>query len=245
MNCYSSEITMWTQRWLSTPRRLWTTNTRREYSRSIFPPNRIDTDCIRSKTINFQMVQVTTPVCEFVGDGEIRGKPNGGGYLQWRPVSYTAAGRNVTSSTDAEYYPLISVPNHMESSMHSLIQAFYGYEADDLLLQTVKVSLGGKGDGFYKNSRYSSWWVNGLAFFFFQRSCNEWNVRVMTRNELIRCFRTFTIGYGDPPSEQFSLLVIMIISIGLGLPAIIMIVAGIYMCARRRYQRRDQLSLNG
>ncbi|XP_063991404.1 glycosylated lysosomal membrane protein-like [Diachasmimorpha longicaudata] len=44
---------------------------------------------------------------------------------------------------------------------------------------------------------------------------------------------TFIVGYGTPPDEQFSYLVIMIISIGVGLPMLIMSVAAFYACIRR------------
>uniref|UniRef100_A0A0C9RFA9 NCUG1_1 protein n=1 Tax=Fopius arisanus TaxID=64838 RepID=A0A0C9RFA9_9HYME len=44
---------------------------------------------------------------------------------------------------------------------------------------------------------------------------------------------TFIVGYGTPPDEQFSYLVIMILSIGVGLPVLIMSVAAFYACVRR------------
>ncbi|XP_011504557.1 PREDICTED: lysosomal protein NCU-G1-like [Ceratosolen solmsi marchali] len=45
---------------------------------------------------------------------------------------------------------------------------------------------------------------------------------------------TFIVGYGFPPEERFSNIVIMIISIGVGLPLLILIMSGIYVCVRRR-----------
>ncbi|XP_069697302.1 glycosylated lysosomal membrane protein B-like [Periplaneta americana] len=55
---------------------------------------------------------------------------------------------------------------------------------------------------------------------------------------------TFMVGYGTPPNEDFSLLVILVISIGLGLPALLIIVAGIVMAVRRISQKKDDLFLN-
>ncbi|XP_026669452.1 glycosylated lysosomal membrane protein A-like [Ceratina calcarata] len=51
---------------------------------------------------------------------------------------------------------------------------------------------------------------------------------------------TFLIGYGTPPNEQFSFLVIMILSIGLGLPLIIFFATGIYLCVRKMSRRSSQ-----
>ena len=56
--------------------------------------------------------------------------------------------------------------------------------------------------------------------------------------------RTFLIGYGTPPDEQFSYLVIMIISIGLGLPLIILLGVGLYLCIYKLPKRSGQAYLN-
>lgn len=56
--------------------------------------------------------------------------------------------------------------------------------------------------------------------------------------------RTFLIGYGTPPEEQFSYLVIMIISIGLGLPLIILLAIGLYFCIYKLPKRSGQAYLN-
>jgi hypothetical protein len=52
------------------------------------------------------------------------------------------------------------------------------------------------------------------------------------------------MGYGSPPSEDFSLLVIFVISIGVGLPALLIIISGITMAVRRISQKKDDLFLN-
>lgn len=103
------------------------------------------------------MAQITTPVCDVENGGTSCTGENYGGYLQWRPVSYTAADRDVTSSTGAEYYPLTHVVDHARSANNSLLYSFFGYTVDRLLLQKVNISLGSKGDGFYKQGNYSSW----------------------------------------------------------------------------------------
>ncbi|XP_067008190.1 glycosylated lysosomal membrane protein [Anabrus simplex] len=55
---------------------------------------------------------------------------------------------------------------------------------------------------------------------------------------------TFTVGYGKPPDEDFSLLVILVISIGLGLPALLIIISGIIMFVRRISHKKDDLFLS-
>lgn len=52
------------------------------------------------------------------------------------------------------------------------------------------------------------------------------------------------IGYGTPPEERFSSLVIMIISIGLGLPLLIMVITGLYLCIRRMPKRHGNVYLS-
>lgn len=135
-----------------------------------------------------------------------------GGYLQWRPVSYISETRDITSSTETVQYPPWKVSNRVNAIRNSMLYCYYGENAKDLLVQTIMVSLGSKGDGFYKKTRYTTW--------------------------------TFLIGYGTPPDEQFSNLVIMIICIGLGLPLIIMFIAGLYVCLRSLSKRHTDTYLN-
>ena len=52
------------------------------------------------------------------------------------------------------------------------------------------------------------------------------------------------MGYGKPPEESFSLLVILIISIGLGLPAVLIIGSVIFLLIRRISKKKDDLFLN-
>ncbi|XP_014472999.1 PREDICTED: glycosylated lysosomal membrane protein-like [Dinoponera quadriceps] len=137
---------------------------------------------------------------------------NTGAYLQWRPVSYTSALREVTSSTETMQYPPRKVSNRANAIDRSMLHCYYGRDTGTLLLQKVTVSLGSRGDGFYKKTNYLTW--------------------------------TFIIGYGTPPEEKFSNLVIMIISIGLGLPLLIMVIAGLYLCIRRMPKRQGDVYLS-
>ncbi|KMQ92733.1 lysosomal protein ncu-g1-a-like protein, partial [Lasius niger] len=154
----------------------------------------------------FEIVEVRTPPYR-----ELDGALNGGAYLQWRPVSYNSASRDVTSSTETMQYPPRKVFNYTSAVKNSMLYCYYGNETN-LLLQKLTISLGSKGDGFYKKTNYSTW--------------------------------TFIVGYGTPPEERFSSLVIMIISIGLGLPLLIMVITGLYLCIRRMPKRHGNVYLS-
>jgi len=97
-----------------------------------------------------QVIEVRTPY------GELNGGLNAGAYLQWRPVSYNNESRDVTSSTETVQYPpkMSNQTSEVESSM---LYRYYGKTVDELLLQRLIVSLGSKGDGFYKKTNYLTW----------------------------------------------------------------------------------------
>lgn len=55
-------------------------------------------------------------------------------------------------------------------------------------------------------------------------------------------FRTYTTGFGTPPPDRVSMLVMLVVSIGLGIPALIIVFSVIYMgCKAKR--PRDELLL--
>ncbi|XP_072745661.1 glycosylated lysosomal membrane protein [Anoplolepis gracilipes] len=155
----------------------------------------------------FEIVEVRTPPYREVNSGQL----NGGAYLQWRPVSYDSASRDVTSSTETMQYSPKKVSNYESAVKNSMLYCYYG-NVTNLLLQKLTISLGSRGDGFYKKTNYLTW--------------------------------TFMVGYGTPPEERFSSLVIMIISIGLGLPLFIMVITGLYLCIRRMPKRHDNVYLS-
>ncbi|XP_013793986.1 glycosylated lysosomal membrane protein A-like [Limulus polyphemus] len=55
---------------------------------------------------------------------------------------------------------------------------------------------------------------------------------------------SMTVGYGRPPSDQFSLMIILIISIGLGTPLILMVVWGVGFCVQKFTRKQDDLLLS-
>lgn len=155
----------------------------------------------------FEVVEVRTPPYKSMYDFRTEGA-----YLQWRPVSYTATSREAASSTETMQYPPMQVGDHTNAVNNTMLYCYYGDKVDDLLTQSIIVSLGMKGDGFYKRTYYSTW--------------------------------TFLVGYGTPPSEQFSNLVLMIIAIGLGLPLIILIGTAFYICVRKWPKRNTDTYLS-
>ncbi|XP_031845138.1 glycosylated lysosomal membrane protein [Nomia melanderi] len=150
----------------------------------------------------FEVVEVRTPPHTNMDDYQTQGA-----YLQWRPVSYTSISREIANATEIIQYPPLKVSDHTNAIKNSMLYCYYGDEVDNLLTQRIIVSLGAKGDGFYKRTYYSTW--------------------------------TFLIGYGTPPNERFSYLVILIISIGLGLPLIILIATSVFLCIRKSPKRNS------
>ena len=46
-------------------------------------------------------------------------------------------------------------------------------------------------------------------------------------------FRTFLSGYGVPPLEELSMFVIIVATIGLGIPFLLLAIGGCYICIKR------------
>jgi hypothetical protein len=56
-------------------------------------------------------------------------------------------------------------------------------------------------------------------------------------------FRTYSTGFGEPPKDYVSMIVILVVAIGLGIPAIIIILAIVYVSLKRYRTPRDDLLL--
>lgn len=74
------------------------------------------------------------------------------------PISYTSLSRDVTNWTEIMQYPPLKVANHTSAIKDSMLYCYYGDKVNDLLTQRIIVSLGMKGDGFYKRTYYSTWY---------------------------------------------------------------------------------------
>lgn len=106
---------------------------------------------LRYASLSLQVIEVRTPPYRKLDDGL-----NAGAYLQWRPVSYNSALREVTSSTETVQYPP-KMSNRTSEVENTMIYRYYGRKVDNLLLQRLTVSLGSQGDGFYKKTNYLTW----------------------------------------------------------------------------------------
>ncbi|KAJ0175312.1 hypothetical protein K1T71_009453 [Dendrolimus kikuchii] len=127
----------------------------------------------------FEIVEIKTPESYRNGDG---------GFIQYRPVAYTAPKRDVSSSTNTH----ISTFNNTNLPIRSTLNVFYrGYLQNNLLSQEMFMSF----------------------------------------------------GYGAPPVEGFSLFVIIIISVGLGVPVLLALSGVVYVVARRLKQTNARTRL--
>ncbi|MPC38475.1 Glycosylated lysosomal membrane protein [Portunus trituberculatus] len=127
----------------------------------------------------------------------------GGGYLQWRPVSYLSSDRDIAKATVPNLNTsLPALVNLTEPLRKSLAYAVMG---DNLTLSGVAVtsviSFGQYKDGFYAAEKYTTW--------------------------------TVAIGEGVPPKETFSTLVVVVISLGVVLPAAMFLVGCVVLAVRR------------
>lgn len=100
----------------------------------------------------FQVVEVRTPPYKSMENYQTEGA-----YLQWKPISYGDASRDVSSTIETVQYPPLKVANHTSAIVNSMLYSYYGDKVNDLLTQRIIVSFGTKGDGFYKKTYYSTW----------------------------------------------------------------------------------------
>ena len=78
-------------------------------------------------------------------------------YLQWRPVVYTTIDRDLTSSTDVHIGEERVVVDPVFRLKGTPAFEFYGHDLDTMFVTAVNVSIGTKGDGFYKKTNYAAW----------------------------------------------------------------------------------------
>lgn len=52
------------------------------------------------------------------------------------------------------------------------------------------------------------------------------------------------MGLGVPPSEKFSTLVIVVIVVGFGIPALLIVIGGVFILIRRCKSKDDDLNMS-
>ncbi|XP_075226658.1 glycosylated lysosomal membrane protein B-like isoform X2 [Lycorma delicatula] len=134
----------------------------------------------------FTIVEITSPESQKVQHDNFFD----GGYLQWRPVVYTATTRDATYSVDSLQYDVTAVFDNIRLS-NTLFYKLFGDNLSEHSICTTNVTFGGAGDIFYNKTDFASW--------------------------------TFVAGIGQPIEEKFSMLVILIVAIGLGVPVLLII----------------------
>ncbi|XP_039291654.1 glycosylated lysosomal membrane protein [Nilaparvata lugens] len=77
-----------------------------------------------------------------------------GGYLQWRPIAYTAPTRDDSQATRATHYGIAHAP----TADAILPFKLFGNDSG-ALYQTTNVTFGQPEDGFYNKTRFASWSV--------------------------------------------------------------------------------------
>lgn len=83
-------------------------------------------------------------------------KSSGGGYLEYRPVSYTHPERDVSTSTETHQTEPKSIEYAASALQKTLAFSIYGQKLDSLLVQGMNISFGFSGDGFYSKTNYTT-----------------------------------------------------------------------------------------
>ena len=79
-----------------------------------------------------------------------------GGYIEYRPVSYTHPERDVATSTETRQSQPITVRSPSAVLQTTLAYALYGNKLDSYLVQGMNVSFGVSEDGFYRKTNYTT-----------------------------------------------------------------------------------------
>ncbi|XP_058453453.1 glycosylated lysosomal membrane protein-like [Malaya genurostris] len=79
-----------------------------------------------------------------------------GGYIEYRPVSYTHPERDVSTSTETQQSEPKSIESPSTELNATLAYAIFGKKLDSLLVQGMNISFGLGGDGFYSKTNYTT-----------------------------------------------------------------------------------------
>ncbi|KFB52045.1 AGAP004431-PA-like protein [Anopheles sinensis] len=128
-----------------------------------------------------------------------------GGYMEYRPVSYTHPTREVAFSTETRQSQPVTIDSPSVALNTTLAYALYGASLGQQLVQGMNVSFGVSEDGFYRKTNYTT--------------------------------MTFQVGYGMPPAEELSAFVLIVASIGIGIPLIVLTGGLLYLCLKKLRNR--------
>ncbi|WAQ98930.1 GLMP-like protein [Mya arenaria] len=132
------------------------------------------------------------------------------GFLQWKPVAYNALKRARNKATSMKHYALQDLTMDQKNQVDDTI--VYAFYGETVLDKSMKKAQNFS-FGIAKDGGYNK-------------------TRVLTWSG--------SIGYGSPPADAISTVVIIIILAGLGLPIVIIIFGGIFVCMKKRSNRPDK-----
>lgn len=138
-----------------------------------------------------------------------------GGFLQWKPICYQKATRTRSSGTAVKKYgpQALTVAEKMSTDFINNSIVYAFYGADKI--GDVKMTYSNFSFGLSKDG------------FFTKNNYTAW---------------TGSLGYGVPPADKVSTLVIAVISAGLGLPVVLMVFGGVFVCVKKRFTKKSSTS---
>ncbi|KAK6180494.1 hypothetical protein SNE40_012639 [Patella caerulea] len=137
-----------------------------------------------------------------------------GGYLEWKPICYTSSSRNRLSGT---YVNSDDRTDGMHQKHYLERSVAYSYFGDKLFSTEVVTSGTNMSFGLTQDG------------FYVKKNYTVWSA---------------TIGHGAPPQDAISILVIGVISAGLGLPVVIILFGGIFVIVKKHMAKKDQVMRN-
>ena len=78
-------------------------------------------------------------------------------FIQWRLIVYNTMRRELAQSTGVTVGNATHIENAARVFNHTLLYALYGPDLDNIFVNTINVTFGSKGDGFYDHTKYQAW----------------------------------------------------------------------------------------
>lgn len=87
-----------------------------------------------------------------------RGSVNVHGFMQWKPVVYTACDKNIANSTQVIQYAVhaVNTTDHSET-LNATLLPLLSINQTTLMVKAENISFGYQSDGFYRKTGYLSW----------------------------------------------------------------------------------------
>ena len=135
-------------------------------------------------------------------------------FLQWRPVCYTSTVRNIGFSSGVEQTEIRNIEDHQSLLNNSLLDWIDPIDFDVGNLLIQGFNL--------------SFGIQGDGFY---KATNYTSWTMVT-------------GHGRPVADKFSLMVMLVIAVGLGLPVCVLLLGGAGIAFRNYRRRKDDLLLS-